>query len=327
MSPLDLIQIAKLAQVSRSTVSRVVNEHPDVKPEVRERVQKIIRETGYQPNFAARSLRSKTTDVLGLVISNTVDGLFGYPYFQPLVDGVMQACNQQDKTLALFLAGDPDAIFPRLTRRGYLDGILLQAGKTDDTLLKKILTTEMPCVYFGRPTLPNVNYVDVDNVGGARLATAHLLGLGRQRVALIGAGLDNTTGIDRHRGYLEALGQAGQAELIVHGDYTESSGYRAMQNLLAHRPDAVFAANDAMALGALRAIQEAGLAVPGDVALVGFDDLPPATARPPLLTTIRQPVHEVGMRAAGRLLELIHNPAQPAQQIILDVALVVRETA
>ena len=149
MSQPDLAKIAQLAKVSRSTVSRVVNDHPDVKPEVRKRVLKIIKETGYQPNLAARSLRNKQTDILGLVICNTIAGLFTDPYFPQLVQGVVQACNQFSRTLALFLEGDPDIIFPRIVRRGQLDGILLQAGKADDYMLKKMLATDIPFVYFG----------------------------------------------------------------------------------------------------------------------------------------------------------------------------------
>jgi LacI family transcriptional regulator len=329
MSQLDLVKIAQLAKVSRSTVSRVVNDHPDVKPEVRKRVLKIIKDTGYQPNLAARSLRNKQTDILGLVICNTIAGLFTDPYFPQLVQGVVQACNQFSRTLALFLEGDPDIIFPRIVRRGQLDGILLQAGKADDYMLKKMLTTDIPFVYFGRPTEPDVNYIDVDNIAGGYLATSHLVRLKRNRIATICGYLDTTTGIDRKEGYLRALNERGvpcREELIVEGDFTEAGGYQAMRNLLRHKPDAVFAASDTMARGAIRAITEAGLSVPNDVSIVGFDDLSPAISMSPMLTTIRQPVTQVGNRAVETLLDVIQYRSQPAQRVVLNVELVIRET-
>ena len=329
MSQPDLAQIAQLAKVSRSTVSRVVNDHPDVNPEVRKRVLKIIKETGYQPNLAARSLRNKQTDIIGLVICNTIAGLFTDPYFPQLIQGVAQACNQFGKTLALFLEGDPDTIFPRIVRRGQLDGILLQAGKANDYMLKKMLTTDIPFVYFGRPTETNVNYIDVDNFAGGYLATSHLIRLKRQRVATICGHLDTTTGLDRKEGYLRALSERGlpvREELIIESDFTEAGGYQAMKSLMKHKPDAIFAASDTMARGAIRAITDAGLSVPEDVAVVGFDDLSPAVSMPPLLTTIRQPVPQVGSRAVETLLDVIQYKSQPSQRVVLNVELVIRET-
>lgn len=330
MARIDLMKIAEMAQVSRSTVSRVINEQPDVNPEVRRRVLQIIRDTGYQPNSAARSLRNKQSDILGLVICNTVGGLFSDPYFPVLTQGVAQGCNQFDKTLSLFLEGDPDVIFPRLKRRGQTDGILLQVGQTDDYLIKKLKQTDMPFLVIGRPIEPGVSYIDVDNQSGAYQATLHLVRLKRQRIANLCAPLNTTTGIDRKEGYTRALRERGipyRPELVAEGDFTEAGGYQAMLRLLPHHPDAVFVANDMMARGAIRAIQETGLSVPRDIAIVGFDDLAPAISSSPFLSTVRQPIARLGMSAVEILLDMIAHPDQPTQRVVLDVEMVIRESS
>jgi LacI family transcriptional regulator len=330
MALMDLEKIAQIANVSRSTVSRVVNNQPDVHPEVRQRVQQIIRDTGYQPNTAARSLRNKQSDVLALVICNSVDGLFKDPYFSQLTHGITMSCNEINKTLALFLEGDPETIYPRLTRRGQFDGIILQVGTTDDYLIKKIKLTEIPFIVVGRPVEEGVNFINVDNTSGAYQATLHLIHLKRKRIGSIFCSLNTTTGIDRKAGYCKALHERGipyREEWVVEGDFTEMGGYRAMTQLLPHHLDAVFAGSDTMARGAIRAIRENGLSVPNDIAIIGFDDLSPALSESPLLTTIRQPITRLGVQSVEILLDMIEHKQHPLQNVVLDVELVVRESS
>lgn len=330
MAGLSLKKIAELANVSRSTVSRVVNEQPDVRPDVRQRVMQIINETGFQPHTGARSLRKKNCDVVALVICNTVGGLFTDPYFPALTQGVAQGLNRYNKTLALFLEGNPDTMFQRLTRPGQVDGILLQVSNTDDFLIKKMKKTDIPFMVLGRPVVNDVSYIDADNVMGGYQATLHLIRMKRRRIASICASMITTTGIDRIAGYRKALSERGypyREELVAEGDYTEAGGYQAMQRLLPHNPDAVFVANDLMARGAIRAISEAGLCVPKDIAIVGYDDLPPAVSAAPLLTTIRQPIARLGLTAVDLLLDMIDHKQQAPQRVVLDVELVVRESS
>lgn len=333
MSSLTLEDIARLAGVSRSTVSRVVNEHPHVRGEVRERVWEVIQRTGYHPNAAARTLASQRSWMIGLVLPRSVSSFFTDPFFPHLVQGIAHACNQHDYTLSLFLFGtkdDEDKIFPRISRRGLMDGIILQAGQLGDKLIDRLLSSNMPFVVAGRPFHSDgVSYVDVDNVRASHRATEHLIQHGYRRIATI-AGPDNSTvSVDRREGYLRALMEHGwlvDESLIVEGDFTEASGYRAMQALLPARPDAVFAASDVMAIGAMRAVHQAGLAVPDDIAFVGFDDLPPAAHGTPQLTTVRQPVHKFGVKAVETLIDLIEQGTQPARCIIMDTELIVRES-
>jgi LacI family transcriptional regulator len=328
----NLEEIARLAGVSRSTVSRVVNDHPSVRPAVRERVRRIIAETGFQPNAAARSLASQRSYMLGLVIPRTVHTVFTDPYFPQLTQGIAQACNEHDYTLSLFIESDDVKLFPRLNRTGLMDGVVVQASTVDDRLIPKLLAAGLPLVVAGRPSqVEGVSYVDVDNVQGSYSAVAHLARLGHTRLATITGPLNTAVGTDRLAGYRRVLAECGLPEdpaLVETGDFTEPSGYDAMRRLLSQPqpPTAVFAASDVMARGAIRALEEAGRRVPGDVAVAGFDDLPPATMTRPWLTTVRQPIRQMGIRAIEVLLDVIANGREPARRFIFDTELVVRES-
>lgn len=331
MSDLTLEDIAKKAGVSRSTVSRVVNGQPYVRKSVRERVLKVIQETGYHPNVAARTLASQRSWMIGLVLPRSVSSFFADPYFPRLTQGIAQACNDNNLTLGLFLVGAPEdeeKIIPRVSRKGFLDGILVQSGEVGDHLIDRLVTSNVPLVVVGRPFHDNqVSYLDVDNVQGAYQVVAHLASLGYRRIATITGNTHSTVGLDRKEGYLKALVDAGLAvdpALIVEGDFTEAGGYRAMQQLIPARPQAVFAASDVLALGAMRAARDAGLQVPGDVAFVGFDDLPLAALPDPPLTTVHQPIYEFGVRAVEILIDLIENGSTPPRKVIMHTELIVR---
>ncbi|MGB4595849.1 MAG: LacI family DNA-binding transcriptional regulator [Anaerolineaceae bacterium] len=333
MSDLKLEDIAKLAGVSRSTVSRVVNASPNVSLAARKRVEKIIQNTGYHPNAAARSLASQRTHMIGLVIPRTTSAFFTDPYFPQLTQGVAFACNDHHLTLSLFLVGnqnDEDEITPRISRRGMLDGILIQSGTSDDRLLKRLQSSQVPCLVMGRPLVDEaVNYIDVDNIRAAKQATKHLIGLGYQRIGMITGSKNSSASIDRSEGFRQAMQESErevEAALIFEGDFSENSGYIAMEKLLPSKPDAIFAQSDIMAIGAMRAVQEVGLKVPQDIAFVGFDDLPIASVSAIKLTTIRQPITHFGIKAVELLIDIIEKGAKPAKRLILDTELVIRES-
>jgi LacI family transcriptional regulator len=333
VSDLTLEDIALRAGVSRSTVSRVVNAHPNVRESVRKRVLEVIQTTGYHPNLAARTLASQRSWMVGLVLPRSVSSFFADPYFPRLTQGIAQACNQYGYTLGLFLIGtkeDEDKIFPRISRKGLLDGLLLQSGQFGDQLIDRLVNTNMPLVIAGRPFNPHeVSYIDVDNVNAAYNAVSHLIRLGYKRIGTITGMAGSTVTIDRQEGYLKALAERGRdvdESLIVEGDFTEAGGYYAMKSLLSARPDAVFTASDIMAIGAMRAVSEAGLRIPEDIAFVGFDDLPLATLPKPQLTTVRQPIYQFGFKSVELLIDLIENGIKPARRIILDTELIVRDS-
>lgn len=333
MADPTLEDIARQSGVSRSTVSRVVNNHPNVRADVRQRVMTAIKEAGYHPNLAARTLVSRRTGLIGLILPRSVSSFFADPYFPRLTQGIAQACNRNNYTLALFLVStreDEEMIFPRVSRKGFLDGILVQSGQIGDQLIDSLIATRAPLVVIGRPLqAAPVSYIDVDNVTAAYQAVSHLIRLGYRRVATITGSPNSTVTIDRTQGYLKALADHGrpvEASLMAEGDFTEAGGYYAMRQLLAARPDAVFAASDLMAVGAMRAAREAGFGIPADIAFVGFDDLPIANTADLQLTTIRQPVHPCGFTAVEILIDTIENGVEPPRRVIMDARLVIRES-
>jgi LacI family transcriptional regulator len=333
VSELTLEDIAKKAGVSRSTVSRVVNNHPNVSPEVRKRILKTIQSTGFHPNAAARSLASQRTWMIGLVIPRSVSSFFTDPFFPQLTQGIAFACNNNNYTLSLFLVGnkeDEEKIFPRISRRGLLDGILIQAGSSEDKLIDQIAKSNVPMVVVGRPFEPEgISNIDVDNVSAAISATRHLIDLGYKRIGMITGSRTSAVTIDRREGFYKALRAAGRKadeDLIIEGDFTEDSGYVAMQKIIKDKPDAVFAQSDIMAVGAMRAVQDAGLSIPEDIAFVGFDDLPIASTFKPRLTTVRQPITRFGVKAVELLEDLIENGIKPARHLIIDTELIIRDS-
>jgi LacI family transcriptional regulator len=333
VSGLTLEDIAKQAGVSRSTVSRVVNEHPNVRADVRKRVLKVIQATGYHPNAAARTLASQRSWMIGLVIPRSVSSFFTDPYFPHLTQGIIQACNMYDYTLALFVIGnkeDEEKTFPRVSRKGLLDGIILQSGLMGDEMFDRLVSSNIPLVIAGRPHHQyGVSYVDVDNVDAAYNAVNHLIHLGNKRIGIITGPDKRCESIDRKDGYLNALRKNGypvDETLIVESDFTGPGGYTAMQTLLRAKPDAVFAESDDMAIGAIRAVRDAGLHVPEDIAFVGFDDLPTTALSGINLTTVRQPVVQFGIKTVEVLIDLIENGVKPARRLIMDTELIIRDT-
>ena len=276
---LNLEEIGRLAGVSRSTVSRVVNGEPNVSAAAKRRVEAVITETGYRPHAAARSLASNRTGVVGLVIPSAAKNIFDDPYFGRLILGVTAATNAMDTTLALFLLEqetDSDAIVPRVVNSGLVDGVIVTATNMGDPVLDHLQRADMPFVVVGRPDSGRALFsVDADNRGGAHRAAQHLTSLGYERIGLIAAPSTTTAGVDRRNGFLEGLTDADHdiGARLREGNWSEESGRLAMESLLAgdDPPDAVFVCSDRMAVGALRAVREAGLVCPDDVAIVSFD--------------------------------------------------------
>jgi LacI family transcriptional regulator len=333
MKRITLDDVARIAGVSRATVSRVMNDHINIREEVRNRVKQVIAETGYHPHLAARSLASNRSNILGLVVPSTVQIVFTDPYFPLLIQGITQACNANHYTLSLFLfhtVEEEHYAIERIVGAGLIDGLIITADTKDETLIAHLLEQEKPFVQIGRPQkLDRISFVDVDNVGGSYSAVKHLIEIGYHRIATI-ATRKNTAGQDRLTGYRQALTDHGEAvdnNLIVFGDYSEESGYLAMKQLLSRNPDAVFVGSDTMALGALRAIQEAGISVPNDVALASFDDLPATARTNPPITTVRQPIKRSGMVAVETLFDILQSDIHPPRHIILPTELIVRSSS
>ncbi len=324
-------KVAEMAEVSKATVSRVLNEYPHVRPEVREKVQRIIRETGYQPNNIARMLASDRSRIIGLVISASAQMVFNDPYFPTLTEAISKGAANDGLIMALFVSyteWQERNTFGGILSAGLFDGLIITSDHKENAFVPHLKAANIPFVFIGRPSdAAGIHYVDSDNRRGGYLATEHLIQLGFRRIATI-ASDQNTAGDDRLEGYRQALRAHNfpiEESLMAYGDYSLDSGYRAMGELLPAAPEALYVASDTMALGAMRALREAGLRVPEDIAVVGHDDLAPAVQADPPLTTIRQPIGITGETAVEKLAQIISsNGKLPIQQVILPVELVIR---
>ncbi|SBT88866.1 transcriptional regulator, LacI family [Streptomyces sp. DI166] len=333
-----LEQVAALAGVGRGTVSRVINNEPGVKESTRRAVRKAVAELGYVPNLAARTLAGRRADAVALVMTERDWRLFGEPFFSETVTAVSDALSDTDVQLLLTLVRT-DAErqrFVEYARGGRVDGVLLMSVRADDRLPDMLADAGLPTVLLGRRSGDErVTYVDADNAGGAREAVGHLVRGGRRAIAAITGPLDMYVARCRLRGYRQALAEAGlpdEPSLTVEGDFSEASGRRATSELLLRHPalDAVFAASDTMAAGALAVLRAAGRRVPEDVAVIGFDDFQLAQHTDPPLTTVRQPLEELGRTMVRLLLDELTGSGQPEvawRHVVLRTRLVVRESA
>jgi DNA-binding LacI/PurR family transcriptional regulator len=332
--------VAARAGVGRGTVSRVVNGSPQVSPEARAAVQAAIAELGYVPNRAARALVTQRTDSVALVVSESGERFFTEPFFASIVRGVSSGLLDTQMQLWLSMAQSPaerERIEHHLTNQ-HIDGVLLLSLHDADPLPTLLEQRGLPTVLGGRPArmlqpgAQGAYFVDVDNEGGARKAVEYLLGRGRTTIATIAGPQDMGAGVTRLTGYRDAVRASGRPaadDLVAYGDFSEASGTAAMRTLLEARPDldAVFAASDLMAFGALRALAEAGRRVPDDVAVVGFDDAPIARQSVPPLTTVNQPVEEMGRQMARLLVARIRREELEKPYVLLDTHMVERESA
>lgn len=330
-----LEQVAARAGVGRGTVSRVINDSPQVSSVARERVRAAIRELGYVPNRAARALVTNRTDSIALVVCESDERFFTEPFFAALVRGISSQLASTDLQLLLAISQsrhDRDRLDRHLTPQ-YVDGALLVSLHGDDPLPMNLEERGVAAVIGGRPSAHQpISYVDVDNRNGARRAVEYLIAQGRRGIATITGPQDMTVGMDRLAGYRDALKAARlrrDARLVAPGDFSQRSGAQAMRDLLDRVPDldAVFVASDPMAIGALTQLRAANRAVPAEVAVVGFEDSPVAQHATPSLTTIRQPIQLLGQRMVTALLARIQDRNAPPSAERLDTDLIVRASA
>lgn len=330
-----LEEVAQLAGVSRATVSRVVNGNPSVSDDVRRTVERAVDQLGYVPNRAARSLVTRRSDSVALIITEPATRLFGDPFFPRLLRGVTTELSARDIQLVLLMpeSRPEEDRAERYLAAGHVDGVLLVSLHGDDPLPGRLAARGVPVVVGGRPPRhAPVSYVDVDNRQGASLAVQHLVARGCQTIATIAGPQDMSAGVDRLVGYRDALGDAGllnDPHLEAVADFMQEGGEAAMRLLLERRPDldAVFIASDLMAAGALHALRAAGRRIPDDVAVVGYDDSPIAAMTDPPLTSVRQPIEEMGGEMARLLIRTAREPAASQRQVVLATELVPRRSS
>lgn len=326
--------LARQCGVSVATVSRVFNNPEVVTQETRDNILRVAARIGYLPNESARTLATKKSYMVGLIwdTDHRRPG-WRHPFLQEILIGLKTALSARGYHLLMLATSDEEDGHLRAARRHNLDGVVFIDNGTRDPALIRLAESDVPCISLDRPaTGPRTTYVISDNAGGARLAVNHLHEQGRRAIATIAGPGRTRPGTERLTGYrdaLAALGLPAREEYVVEGDFYLAGGYSAMRRLLAldECPDAVFAAGDEMAIGAIRAITEAGLKVPEDIAVVGFDDIEPAALLQPGLTTVAQDKAGFGAAAATALISMIDAPAaaSPAPSV-LPTTLVVRGT-
>lgn len=323
--------VAAVAGVSYGTVSRVLNGRQWVSPEARAAVERAIVETGYTANHAARSLATGRSNSLAFLLTEPQNLLFEDPTFSILLRGAAQALARRSMTLVLLVASTPEerAAVAQYVEAGHVDGVMLISTHESDPLLDQLVGAGVPTVACGIPIgrEHSVGIVQVDEAGSARTMVRYLRSRGHERIAMIAGPQDTPGGRYRLEGFREELGDAFDPALVEVGDYGSESGAEAMRRLLASgRPiDAVFAANDSMAAGALAVLRRDGIPVPQRIAVAGFDDSGLAVTQEPPLTTMRQPWQQLSDGMVELLLERIGGGAP--RTITLPTELVVRESA
>ena len=332
---ITLAEIAKKANVSKMTVSRVLGGKGPIAVETRRRVMRIIDDMGYHPNLIARSLASRRSMILGVIIP-WKEQLLLDNYVAQVLSGVMDSARNHHYRILLCpveITRDDEKQYLNIARTRLLDGMILVQTKTDDPNIDALADTGFPFVLVNqRRYSRHCNFVDSQNIKGARTAVRHLHGLGRREIACVAGSMDESNGRDRLQGYKQAMKDLGlpvREDWIVYGDFDQETAFRESLRLFegGRRPTAIFCSDDYMAIGVVKRIQDLGLRVPGDVAVVGFDDIEAASYVQPALTTIRQPMVELGRTSVDMLLDLIDGKQKAPVRRLLPTELVRRDSA
>lgn len=325
-----LEDVARVAGVSRATVSRVVNGANLVAPRTTEAVRRAINELGYHPNRAARALVTRRTGAIAVIVPEGDERVFSDPFFPQAYHGALQGFRHSDMQVVLAMAqpGDNATRMVRYLESGHVDGAII-VSHHGPALARALAQTPQPVVFVGDPETAGMYYVDVDQVTAAATATEHLIARGAKRIGTITGPLDMAAAAQRLRGFEQAMHAAGlDPSLRADGDFTAVGGHRAATRLLVEAPqlDGLFVANDLMASGAVRVLKDAGRRVPEDVKVVGFDNSSAALQTNPQLTTMTNPASELA-RTAAEMLNALLAGEQPDSPVILPSELVLRGSA
>lgn len=330
------LDVAKVAGVSRTTVSFVLNDVPSVSisESTRQRVLDAAKQLNYSPNIAGKKLVSGKSYTIGLVLCQSPEQIFTDAFLPQVILGIEQAAMQQGFHVLLKPVDPNDAGgYARLITENHVDGILLSGPRQEDTALIKLHQQGVPILLMGQLPNTDIPFVDVDATAGAELAVNHLIEGGHRSIGMItNAPLAYTSAQQRRDGYARALQKAHlpfDPQFIREGNYTPASGFEAMRSLLELTPrlTAIFVASDVVAMGAMLAVKQAGLHIPDDIALVGFDDIPLAEYFDPPLTTIHLPAFGLGWAGGERLIRIIQGEGLQDASLLLDTKLITRQSS
>ncbi|NBC27980.1 MAG: substrate-binding domain-containing protein [Bacteroidetes bacterium] len=334
MEKLNIDKVAELAHVSRSVVSRVLNNHPNVSDVARERVMKVVTKYNYRPNSVARQLATSSSHEIGVLVTQSGDEALGNAFWMEIHRGIFEESKKRGYfvSLSYVLPGKKDDLHKFILEERDLDGYILLTQEVTDMVGRRLFDKNIPIVLLGHvPKKKKVSSIDVDNFRGGELAARHLIDLGHTEIGIILASLDMKESEDRLEGFRKAHQDAGMEvseQNIKVADYQFKAGYKAMEEWILAGADltAVFCASDSIAMGAILATREHGKKIPGDYAFVGFDDLSFAEYTCPPLTTIRQPIFKKGQKAAELLINEIESENYSRETVNLEPELVIRES-
>lgn len=326
--------VAKMANVAPSTVSRVIANSPRISEKTKQKVKEAMDKLGYHPNFIARSLASQSTQAIGLVMPSSGDVVFQNPFFPTVLQGISEGAHEKNYALHMTTGKSEietlDAVIHMVQGRR-VDGVVLLYSKVEDKVISYLQGRDFPFVVVGKPYkhVEEITHVDNDNFRAMRDATEYLIGLGHQQIAFIGGSLDLVVTVDRLLGYERALRGADiplRNEYIIHEEFLREGGQEAVEELMAleHRPTALVVADDFMALGVLNMLDEMGIRVPEDISVVSFNNVLLSEMSKPPLTSVDINIFDLGYQASKSLIQKIENKSEPTKRIIIAHRLVER---
>jgi len=326
--------VAKLAKVAPSTVSRVIANNPRISEKTKKKVREAMDELGYHPNFIARSLASQSTQAIGLVMPSSTDVVFQNPFFPTVLRGLSEGAHEKHYALYMTTGKTDNEILDGVTQMvqgGRVDGVVLLYSKIEDKVLMYLQERGIPFVVIGKPFkhVEEITHVDNDNFRATKEVTEYLIQLGHDHIAFVGGNLNLVVTVERLLGYEKALRQAGiplNDEYIVHEEFLREGGQEAVRELLSLKvpPTALVVADDLMALGVLNTLDELGIKVPEDISIISFNNVLVSEMSRPPLTSVDINIFDLGFEAARSLIQKIENPKEPIKRIIIPHQIVKR---
>ncbi|ALC91891.1 LacI family transcriptional regulator [Bacillus sp. FJAT-18017] len=328
--------VAKMANVAPSTVSRVIANNPRISEKTKQKVKEAMEKLGYHPNFIARSLASQSTQAIGVIMPSADVG-FQNPFFPVVLQGISEGARAKNYALQMTTGGTDEEILDaviHMVQGKRVDGVVLLYSKVKDKVINYLMERDFPFVVVGKPykDVGQITHVDNDNVQAAKQATEFLIELGHQKIAFIGGSQDLVVTIDRLNGYklaLEGFGIKLRTEYVSHEEFLREGGMEAVRELMEHtdQPTAMLVADDFMALGVLNMLDELGVRVPEDISVVSFNNVLLAEMARPPLTSVDINIFELGFQASRSLIQMIKKPEEPTKRIIIKHHLVERSSS
>ncbi|MGG7618482.1 LacI family DNA-binding transcriptional regulator [Bacillus coreaensis] len=326
--------VAKLAKVAPSTVSRVIANNPRISEKTKKKVREAMDELGYHPNFIARSLASQSTQAIGLVMPSSTDVVFQNPFFPTVLRGLSEGAHEKHYALYMTTGKTDNEILDGVTQMvqgGRVDGVVLLYSKIEDKVLMYLQERGIPFVVIGKPFkhVEEITHVDNDNFRATKEVTEYLIQLGHDHIAFVGGNLNLVVTVERLLGYEKALREAGiplNDNYIVHEEFLREGGQEAVRELLSLKvpPTALVVADDLMALGVLNTLDELGIKVPEDISIISFNNVLVSEMSRPPLTSVDINIFDLGFEAARSLIQKIENPKEPIKRIIIPHQIVKR---